>query len=82
MAMLQDSQAVRHYQHLTDAMVDYWHRGYRFNELRLYVDGYLAGLRSTNVLEPYQLNRLEEEAIRFLRDQSNFEQVLPEPDFY
>ncbi len=80
--MLQDSQAVRHYQHLTDAMVDYWHRGYRFNELRLYVDGYLAGLRSANVLEPYQLNRLEEEAIRFLRDQSNFEQVLPEPDFY
>jgi len=82
MAMLQDSQAVRHYQHLTDAMVDYWHRGYRFNELRLYIDGYLAGLRSANVLEPYQLNRLEEEAIRFLRDQSNFEQVLPEPDFY
>ncbi len=80
--MLQDSQAVRHYQHLTDAMVDYWHRGYRFNELRLYVDGYIAGLRSANVLEPYQLNRLEEEAIRFLRDQSNFEQVLPEPDFY
>jgi hypothetical protein len=80
--MLQDSQAVRHYQHLTDAMVDYWHRGYRFNELRLYVDGYLAGLRSANVLEPYQLNRLEEEALRFLRDQSNFEQVLPEPDYY
>ena len=80
--MLQDSQAVRHYQNLTDAMVDYWHRGYRFNELRLYVDGYIAGLRSANVLEPYQLNRLEEEAIRFLRDQSNFEQVLPEPDFY
>ena len=46
-------------------MVDYWHRGYRFNELRLYVDGYLAGLRSANILEPYQLNRLEEEAIRF-----------------
>jgi hypothetical protein len=63
-------------------MVDYWHRGYRFNELRLYVDGYLAGLRSANVLEPYQLNRLEEEALRFLRDQSNFEQVLPEPDYY
>ncbi|MDR9403742.1 MAG: DUF6761 family protein [Halothece sp. Uz-M2-17] len=80
--MLQDSTAVRHYQHLTDAMVDYWHRGYRFNELRLYVDGYLAGLRSANILEPYQLNRLEEEAIRFLRDRSNFEEVLPEPDFY
>jgi len=80
--MLQDSQAVRHYQHLTDAMVDYWHRGYRFNELRLYVDGYLAGLRSANVLEPYQVNRLEEEALKFLRDQSNFEQVLPELDYY
>lgn len=80
--MLQDSQAVRHYQHLTDAMVDYWHRGYRFNELRLYVDGYLASLRLTNTLDPYQLNRLEEEAMRFLRDRSNFEQVLPEPDFY
>ncbi|AFZ42939.1 hypothetical protein PCC7418_0719 [Halothece sp. PCC 7418] len=80
--MLQDSTAVRYYQHLTDAMVDYWHRGYRFNELRLYVDGYLAGLRSANVLEPYQLNRLEEEALRFLRDRSNFEAVLPEPDFY
>ncbi len=80
--MLQDSQAVRHYQHLTDAMVDYWHRGYRFNELRLYVDGYLAGVRSVNGLEPYQVNRLEEEALKFLRDQSNFEQVLPELDYY
>ncbi len=82
--MLQDSQAVRHYQHLTDAMVDYWHRGYRFNELRLYLDGYLAGLRSASVLEPYQLNRLEEEALRFLRDRSNFEELMPqtEADFY
>lgn len=83
-AMLQDSLAVRHYQHLTDAMVDYWHRGYRFNELRLYLEGYLASLRITNTLESYQINRLEEEALRFLRDRSNFEQVSPqpEPDFY
>lgn len=82
--MLQDSQAVRHYQNLTDAMVDSWHRGYRFNELRLYLDGYLAGLRAAGILEPYQLNRLEEEALRFLRDRSNFEAVAPqpEPDFY
>lgn len=82
--MLQDSQAVRHYQNLTDAMVDSWHRGYRFNELRLYLDGYLAGLRAAGILEPYQLNRLEEEALRFLRDRSNFEAVTPqpEPDFY
>lgn len=84
MTMLQDSQSVRHYQHLTDAMVDYWHRGYRFNELQLYLTGYLAALRSTATLEPYQVNRLEEEALRFLRDRSNFEEVLPEPehDFY
>lgn len=82
--MLQDSQTIRHYQHLTDAMVDYWHRGYRFNELRLYLNGYIAGLRAGNILEPYQLNRLEEEATRYLRDRSNFEQVMPEPepDFY
>lgn len=82
--MLQDSRTISHYQHLTDAMVDYWHRGYGFNELRLYLDGYLAGLRSANVLEPWQIHRLEEEAVRFLRDRSNFEQVSPqpEPDFY
>jgi hypothetical protein len=82
--MLQDSQTVRHYQHLTDAMVDYWHRGYRYNELRLYIDGYLAGLRASELFTPYQLNLLEEEALRYLRDQSNFEAVKPQaqPDYY
>ena len=82
--MLQDAQAVRYYQHLTDAMVDYWYRGYGFNELRLYLTGYLAGLRSAGGLEPYQINRLAEEAERFLRDRSNFEAVDPqtEVDFY
>ncbi len=82
--MLQDSQAIRYYQRLTDAMVDYWHRGYGFNELRLYLNGYLAGLRSAGGLEPYQVNRLEEESERFLRDRSNFEEVetQTEVDFY
>jgi len=77
--MLQDSPTISHYQRLTDAMVDYWHRGYSLNELRLYLDGYLSGLRSAKGLEPWQLHRLEEEAIRFLRDRSNFEQFSPQP---
>jgi len=57
--MLQEPQVIRHYQHLSDAMVGYWHRGYNFTELGLYLNGYLAGLRSAHSLEAYQLNRLE-----------------------
>ncbi|ERN43053.1 hypothetical protein KR51_00003690 [Rubidibacter lacunae KORDI 51-2] len=79
--MLQDPQAIRYYQNLSDALVDSWHRGYRFDNLRLYIDGYLACLRETKVLEPFLVHRIEEEAIRFLRDPSNFEDyALPEPE--
>lgn len=79
--MLQDPHAIRYYQSLTDAMVDYWNRGYRMDDLRLYLDGYLACLRDTRTLEPYLIHRLEEEALRFLRDPSNFEELaLPEPE--
>lgn len=79
--MLQDPHAIRYYQNLTDAMVDYWNRGYRMDDLRLYLDGYLACLRDTRTLEPYLIHRLEEEALRFLRDPSNFEELaLPEPE--
>ncbi len=82
--MLQDTQSVRYYQKLTDAMVDLWHRGRRFDELRLYMDGYISCLRHTNAIEPYLIHRLEEEAFRFLRDPSNFELSMPqtEPDYY
>lgn len=83
--MLQDNRAVRYYQHLTDALVDMWNRGYRFDDLRMYIDGYLAALKQTNALEIYLIHRLEEEAIRYIRDPSNFEMVpmpLPETDFY
>jgi hypothetical protein len=62
-----------------------WNRGYRFDDLRLYIDGYLAALRHTNALESYRIHRLEEEATRYLRDPSNFEAMtLPEPetDYY
>lgn len=84
--MLQDTHTIRHYQRLTDALVEQYNRGYRFDELRLYVDGYIAAIRHTNALEPYLINRLEEEITRYLYDPSNFEmtqtQTQPESDYY
>jgi hypothetical protein len=45
---------------------------------------YLSCLRQINHLEAYQINRLEEEVFRFLRDPSNFELSFPqiETDYY
>lgn len=82
--MLQDPLTIRHYQKLTDAMSSLWERGYRFDDLRLYLDGYLAALRNSNSLEAYHVHRLEEEAVRYLYDASNFEMPLPqaEVDYY
>jgi hypothetical protein len=82
--MLQDSQTIRYYQRITDAISDLWQKGYRFEEIRLYLEGYIACLRHSNVLEPYSIHRLEEEANKFLRDPSNFELSLPQPesDYY
>ncbi|GBF78840.1 DUF6761 family protein [Aphanothece sacrum] len=82
--MLQDSQAIRYYQKLTDGMVDLWNRGRRFDEIQSYMDGYLACLRHTSTLEIYLINRLEEEVWRFFRDPSNFEmtRLQTEPDYY
>jgi hypothetical protein len=83
--MLQDTQTIRYYQQLTDALVFMWNRGYRFDELRLYIDGYVAALRHTNAMEMYRINRLEEEVTRYLRDPSNFEPIAlpqPESDYY
>lgn len=79
--MLLDPQAIRYYQKITDALNEQWHRGYRFDELRLYLDGYLAALRHSNAIEPYQIHRLEEEAMRYLRDVSNFVEPQSEPDY-
>ena len=75
--MLQNSQSIRHYQKLTDSMVDLWRRGYKFEDIRMYLDGYLSCLKQTNTIEPYQIHRLEEETMRFLRDPSNFELSVP-----
>ena len=79
--MLQDTLTIRYYQKISDAVVELWNRGYRYDELRLYVDGYLASLRHTNSLEPYLIHRLEEEITRYLYDPSTFETPLPEPDY-
>jgi hypothetical protein len=76
--MLQDARAIRYYQRITDALVEQWNRGYRTDELRLYLEGYLTALRHADALEPYLVHRLEEEVLRFLHDTSNF--VVPEPE--
>jgi hypothetical protein len=78
--MLQDTLTIRYYQRLTDALVEQWNRGYRYDELRLYLDGYLAALRQSNAMEPYMIHRLEEEVSRYLYDPSNFELPQPEPE--
>ena len=82
--MLQDTRTIRYYQTLTDAFVEMWNRGYRTDDMRIYLDGYLAALRSSNGIEPYLIHRLEEEATRFLFDVSNFAVTQPqaEPDYY
>ena len=83
--MLQDTQSIRYYQQITDSMVNLWHRGHRFEEIRLYLDGYISCLRHTCSLEPYLIHRLEEEAFSYLKDRSNFELTpLPETesDYY
>ena len=70
---MQDPLTIRSYQKLTDALVELWERGYRsVDELRLFLDGYLAALRATNALEAHKIHRLEEEALRFIYDSSNF----------
>ncbi|MEB3233710.1 MAG: DUF6761 family protein [Leptolyngbyaceae bacterium] len=71
-SMLQDPQTIRHYQRITDAFNDQWDRGYRTDDLRFYLDGYLAALRNSNEIEPFHIHRLEEEVTRFLYDPSNF----------
>jgi hypothetical protein len=79
--MLQDARSVRYYQRITDALVDHWNRGYRFDDLRMYLDGYLAALRHADDLEAFVIHRLEEEAMRFLHDPSNFMEPEPEPEY-
>jgi hypothetical protein len=78
--MLQDSQTIRHYQKLTDAMINLWHRGYTFDEIRLYLEGYIACLHHSNIIESFLIHRLEEEASRFLRDPYNFDMSMTQTE--
>jgi hypothetical protein len=82
--MLTDSLTIRYYQRVTDALGELWQRGYRFDDLRMYIDGYLSALKHSNAIEPYQVHRLEEEITRYLYDTSNFEMPQPQPekDYY
>ncbi|MDJ0554411.1 MAG: hypothetical protein QNJ68_08240 [Microcoleaceae cyanobacterium MO_207.B10] len=83
--MLTDALTIRHYQKLTDSLVEMWNRGYRFEEMRIYLDGYLAALRISKSIEPYLIHRLEEETTRYIYDTSNFEmpvQPQTEVDYY
>ncbi len=86
--MLTDTSTIRYYQKITDGMVELWQRGHRYDEIKSYMDGYIACLRHSNLLEAYLIHRLEEEAFRFLRDPSNFELAMPltqtqtEVDYY
>jgi hypothetical protein len=78
--MLQDTQTIRYYQKLTDAFVELSNRGYRTDDMRMYLDGYLAALRNSNAVEPYLIHRLEEEATRYLYDVSNFAATMTQPE--
>ena len=76
--MLQDARVIRYYQRITDTLVDHWNKGYRSDELRLYVEGYVTSVRHSGAIESYLINKLEQEAVRFLYDTSNF--ILPQPE--
>jgi hypothetical protein len=80
--MLQDTKTIRFYQGLTDDLVDLWQRGYRFDDLQVYLDGYLSALRDANSIEPFQIHRLEEEVLRYIRDPSNFLATEASADYY
>ena len=76
--ILQDPQTIRHYQKITDGMVDLYRRRYSFEEIRLYMEGYIACLRNSDFIEQYHIHRLEEQALKYLRDPSNFELSFPQ----
>ena len=78
--MLQDAKTIRYYQRITDALVDQWNRGYRTDDLRRYLAGYLSALRHSDAIEPYLIHRLEEEVNRFMFDPSNFAEAQPKPE--
>ena len=55
--MLQDTQAIRYYQRLTDAFVELWNRGYGVDDMRMFLDGKLAALQHSNNMDPCWMHR-------------------------
>lgn len=78
--MLQDYRLIRHYQALTDALVDSYRQGYSPSDLRLLVDGYLKALRTSGHLDAHEIHRIEEDVVRFMYDPSNFSDPQEEPE--
>lgn len=70
--VLQDPNAIRHFQSLCDACQELANRFHGPSELRLYADGYLHALRRTAVLDPLSQRRLEELVDRWIMDPSSF----------
>lgn len=50
-----------------------WNCGYCYEEMCIYLDGYLVFLRIFKVIELFLINRLEEEMICYMYDFLNFE---------
>ncbi len=79
--MITDPLTIRNYQKITDSLVDMWQKGYSRDELRLFVDGFVAALRVNQSLDVPLIHRLESEAVRFLYEPSNFiEPSEPQPE--
>ena len=57
--ILQDPTSIRHYQKITDGMVNLYRRRYSFEEIRLYMDGYIACLRNNDLIEQFHLPKLK-----------------------
>jgi hypothetical protein len=71
-AVLQNPDAIRHFQSLCDACQELAHRHHGPSELRLYADGYLHALRRTGVLDHSSERKLEDLIDRWIRDPSSF----------
>jgi hypothetical protein len=71
-AVLENPNAIRHFQSLCDACQELAHRHHGPSELRLYADGYLHALRRTGILDHSSERKLEDLIDRWIRDPSSF----------
>ena len=64
--------AIRHFQSICDGCQDLVTRYHTPADLKLYSDGYLQALRSSNSLEPKDQEKLERLIERWILDPSSF----------